>query len=178
MRGNILWTIFMVFVPISFLSIGGGASILAPLDHQAVEVHHWITQREFVEMFAISRASPGPGSMLVALVGWKVAGWWGALVAVIGIFLPSSVLCYGAARVWNHYRGSTLHGALETGLTPIGTGLLIAGSLAVLRAAETGFHGWIIALVATIVVAWRNIHPLLILFAGGFLYALVSAPLR
>lgn len=174
MRGNLLWTLFLVFVPLSFLSIGGGASILAPLNHQAVEVHHGVTQREFVDMFAISRAAPGPGSLLVALVGWKVAGWPGAFVGAIGIFLPSSLLCYGVARIWNHYRGTAFHAALEKGLTPVGTGLITAGALAILRASETGPSGWAIALAAAAVLAWRNFHPLLILLAGGVAYVLAA----
>ncbi len=172
MQGNLLWTLFLVVVPLSFLSIGGGASILAPLNHQAVAVHHWLTQREFVDLFAISRAAPGPGALLVALVGWKIAGWPGAFVGALGIFLPSSLLCYGVARIWNHYRGSALHEAMEKGLAPIGTGLIMAGALAILHASETGPGGWAIALAATAVLAWRNFHPLLILLAGGVAYAL------
>jgi chromate transporter len=178
MQGNLLWTLLWVFVPLSLLSFGGGASIIAPLDHQAVVVHHWITQHEFVDMFAISRAAPGPGSMLVVLVGWKVAQWPGALIGAIGIYLPSSLLCYGIARIWNHYRGSALHAALERGLVPVGTGLLIAGAWSILRASETGYSGWIIAFIATIILAWRNFHPLLVLLIGGTAYVLIAGVMR
>ena len=174
MRDNPLWILFLVFAPLSFVTIGGGASILAPLNHQAVEVHHWITQSEFVELFAISRVAPGPASLLVSLVGWKVAGWSGALIGAIAIFLPSSMLCYGVTCIWNRYRGTPFHTALEKGLVPIGAGLLMASALAILRASEAGPRGWAIALAATAVMAWRNLHPLLILFTGGVAYTLVA----
>jgi chromate transporter len=175
MPGSVLWVLVLVFVPLSFVTIGGGAAILAPLNHQAVDVHHWLSQREFVDLFAISRAAPGPGSMLVALVGWKVARWAGALVAVVATFLPSSLLCYGVARAWNRYRGTALHSALERGLAPVGTGLLMAGAFSILRAAHAGVLGWGIALGATAILAWRNLHPLIILFAGGAVHAAASA---
>lgn len=175
MSGSVLWALAFVFVPLSFVTVGGGAAILAPLNHQAVDVYHWMSQREFVDLFAISRAAPGPGSMLVALVGWKVARWPGALVAVVATFLPSSLLCYGVARAWNRYRGTTLHSALERGLAPVGTGLLMAGAFSILRAAHAGALGWGIAIVATAMLAWRNFHPLAILFVGGAVYAAVSA---
>ena len=178
MRGNLLWTLFLVFVPLSLLSFGGGASIIAPLDHQAVVVHRWITQPEFVDMFAISRAAPGPGSMLVVLIGWKVAGWMGALIGAVGIFLPSSLLCYGIARMWNHYRGTAFHAALEKGLAPVGTGLIMAGAWSILRASGTGYSGWAIAFLATAVLVWRNFHPLLLLFIGGTAYVLVAGVVR
>ena len=178
MRSDLLWALFVLFVPMSFLAVGGGASILAPIHHQVVEVHAWITQREFVDMFAISRAAPGPGSMLVTVIGWKVAGWPGALVASIGIFLPSSLLCYGVTRAWNRARGTRFHAALEQGLTPVAGGLMMAGALAIMRSADAGPMGWIVAALSTAIMFWRRtLHPLLILFAGGALYAVGSLAL-
>ena len=170
MREDALWALVVLFIPVSLLSVGGGPSILAPLYHQTVEVHGWLTPREFVDAFAISRAAPGPGAMMVALVGWKVAGWTGALVATIAMFLPTSLLCYAAARVWNRYRGTRLHTALEQGLAPIGTGLLFAGAFAILRAADTGPLGWVVAAAAAALLIWKNIHPLPVLAVGGLLY--------
>lgn len=172
MRSDILWTLFILFVPMSFLAVGGGASILAPIHHQVVEVYGWINQREFVDMFAISRAAPGPGSMLVTLIGWKVAGWPGALAASIGIFLPSSLLCYGVTKAWNRARGTRFHTALEQGLTPVAGGLMMAGALAIMRSSDAGPMGWVVAGLSTAIMFWRRtIHPLLILAAGGILYA-------
>ena len=120
MRNGPTWALVAVFVPFSLTSIGGGPSVFAGIQHQAVDVHHWASAREFVDLFAISRAAPGPGSMLVTLIGWKVAGWWGALVATLALFVPSSLLCYGVARVWNRHRGKRWHTALEQGLAPVG----------------------------------------------------------
>jgi len=174
MRDNPLLQLVLVLVPLSLVSLGGGASILAPLHHQTIDVYRWLTPREFVDMFAISRAAPGPGALLVTLIGWKVASWPGALVATVAIFLPSSLLCYGAARIWNRARGSRIHSALETGLAPVGTGLIIAGALAILRASETGLLGWAIAGAATLFLVWRSVHPLFVLGAGGVLFAVGS----
>lgn len=174
MRDSPLLHLALVLVPLSLVSLGGGASILAPLHHQTVEVYQWLSQREFVDMFAISRAAPGPGALLVTLIGWKVASWPGALIATIAMFLPSSLLCYGAAHIWNRARGSRIHSALETGLAPVGTGLIIAGSIAVLRASETGPLGWMVAGAATLLLLWRSLHPLIVLAAGGALFALAT----
>ena len=110
-----LLALVFVFAPLSLLSIGGGASLLAEIEHQAVGVHHWTTQRQFADLFAISRAAPGPGTMLSALIGWKVAGWAGALTATVALYLPSSLLVYGAARMWGRWRGSPWHAAIERG---------------------------------------------------------------
>ena len=159
--------IITVMVPLSLLSFGGGASILAPL-HEAFVTHYkWLTSREYVDYFAISRSSPGPGAMLVTLIGWKLAGWSGALVATVAIFLPSSLLCYRVAKVWNRHRGTPLHRALEQGLLPIGTGLTFAGAIITQQTSQTGTIGWLITLAATALLLWRNPHPLLVLACGG-----------
>jgi chromate transporter len=165
---NILWLLVVIFAPLSLLSIGGWVSVLAPMHHEVVEVRGWFTQREFVDIFAISRAAPGPGALIVALIGWKLAGWAGAIVGCLAIFIPSSLLCYGVGRVWNRYRGAPWHMALELGLTPVGVGLLCAGGLSIMRATGGGIGAWAIAVAAAAAfVAWRKVHPLIILALGG-----------
>lgn len=165
----------IVLAPLSLLSFGGGASILAPL-HEAFVTHYgWMTSREYVDYFAISRTSPGPGAMLVTLIGWKLAGWPGAVVATIAIFLPSSLLCYRVAKVWNRHRGTPLHRALEQGLLPIGTGLTFAGAILTQHTSQTGASGWVIAIAATAVVMLRSYHPLIVLACGGMLMLVLRA---
>ena len=166
---NILWLLIALFAPLSLLAFGGWASVLAPMHHQLVDVLEWMTQREFIDIFAITRAAPGPGAMIVTLVGWKMAGWAGAIVASLAIFIPSSVLCFMAGKVWNRYRGATWHTALEVGLTPVGVGLLMAGSVSVMFATDSGVIGWATAALAAGVLAWRSIHPLIILAIGGLI---------
>ena len=172
MRDNPYWTLILVFVPFSLVSIGGGASIFAGVQHQSVDVHRWVTGREFIDLFALARGAPGPGSMLITLIGWKVAGLPGAFVATAALFIPSSVLCYVLARVWNAHRGKTWHKALETGLAPVGTGLILAGAIAVLRLAGASAASWIVAGAAALILGlWPRVHPLLLLMGSGALFA-------
>jgi chromate transporter len=168
-----IWALIVVITPLSLLSFGGGASILAPLHEAFVTHYQWLTSREYVDYFAISRTSPGPGAMLVTLIGWKLSGWPGAAVATVAIFLPSSLLCYRIAKVWNRHRGSRLHRALEQGLLPIGTGLTIAGAIITQHTSGTGATGWLLVLAATIVLMLRNLHPLLVLACGGLMMLLI-----
>ena len=165
---NILWLMVVIFAPLSLLSIGGWVSVLAEMHNEVVEVRGWLTQREFVDIFAISRAAPGPGALIVALVGWKMAGWAGAIVGCLAIFVPSSLLCYAVGKVWDRYRGAPWHMALELGLTPVGVGLLCAGGLSIMRATGGGITAWAIAMAAAAVFIMRpKTHPLIILVIGG-----------
>jgi chromate transporter len=171
-----LLALALVFAPLSLLSIGGGASLLAEIEHQSVAVQGWTTQREFADLFAISRAAPGPGSMLSTLIGWKVAGVPGALAATIALYLPSSLLVYGAARLWGRWRGSVWHTAIERGLAPIAAGLILAGGIAVLQVSPGGLAVWLAAIISTAVILWRpRLHPLILFAAGGAVFVVADA---
>jgi chromate transporter len=166
-----LLALLAVFVPFSLVSIGGGTSVLAGIQHQAVDVHHWVSKREFIDLFAISRTAPGPGSMLTTLIGWHLWGWSGALVATLALFVPSSLLCYGVALVWRRHRGKRWHTVLEEGLAPIGIGLVMAGALAVLRIGGGGAMSLIIAFGSAGLLSWRpKLHPLLVFLLGAILF--------
>ena len=163
--------LLIVIAPLSLVAIGGASGIYAPLQHQSVDVYHWLTAREFLEIFAIARVTPGPGSMITTLIGWKVAGLAGALVATLALFVPASIGCFFAARVWNKYRGTEWHTAIETGLRPLAAGIVAAAVVVLLRLAETGPLSWLVLGVASLVfVLLPKLHPGLILVGGGVAY--------
>ena len=68
-----LLQIAAMFAVLSLLAFGGGAAVLPDMQHQAVDVHHWVTAREFLDMFALSRAVP-PGSLIVVAGGPEGGG--------------------------------------------------------------------------------------------------------
>lgn len=171
MRDNPLFGLAFVLVPFSFLSFGGGPSIFAPLQHETVDVWQWLTAREFIDLFAIARTAPGPGAMLSTLIGFKVAGWWGALVATVALFAPASILCYFIARLYDKYKGHDWHTAVEAGLAPVAVGLIFSGAVAVLNLSGGRPLTWIIALAAGAVMSFRSkLHPFIILFAGAAVF--------
>ncbi|MEO5795985.1 MAG: chromate transporter [Rhodoferax sp.] len=172
MNFRLLGDLLAVFVPLSFLSVGGGQSILADIHRQAVGVHGWMTDAQFLDLYALSRITPGPGSLLVTLVGWHVAGFWGALVASAAIFVPTSLLVFGLAHVWSRYRDRPAIRAVESGLAPVAAGMVLAASCTVLRAAEGGVWAWAVAALSTLALVWTRVSPLLMLAVGGLVFLL------
>jgi chromate transporter len=169
-----LFALAIVFAPLSLLSFGGGNAVLADIAQQSIG-HHWTTEREFSDLFALSRATPGPGSMLATLIGWRAAGIPGALVATIAFYLPSALLVLGAARVWGRWRGSVWHDAVERGLAPVAAGLFLSGGIVVLRGSPAGWPVWAAAIVtAAALLRWPRLHPVPLLLAGGALFGLVA----
>jgi chromate transporter len=163
-----------VFAPLSLLSFGGSNVVLADIAQQSIDVHHWTSEREFADLFALSRAAPGPGSMLVALIGWKAAGLAGALAATVALYAPGAALVFAVSRAWRRWRGSRWHSAVERGIAPIAAGLLLSGGIALLRAEPGGWPIWAAAAITTVgLLRWPNLNPLLLLLAGAVLFAVL-----
>jgi len=165
---DLLWQLVLVFTPLSLLSLGGGQSVIADIGKQVVDAHGWITEADFVDLFAISRAAPGPGSLLSTLIGWRVDGFAGALVASLAYFVPSSLIAFTVSRAWNRYRGQAWQGLLERGLAPLATGLILSGAFAVLLSSSGAVSTWlIVAMSAAIFILRPKLNPLPVLLAAG-----------
>jgi chromate transporter len=169
-----LWALIVIFVPLSFVTIGGGNSILAGVQHQTVIVHHWVTSSEFLDLWAVSRATPGPNSLYVALIGYRVDGVAGAVCATLALFVPTSILMVAMARVWRRYSGTKWLIAIEQGLAPIAAGLVLAATLTILRVAEGGWIAWVVAAVAFLALRYTRINPFVLLMAGGAVFVLTG----
>src|SRR5262249_61164044 len=83
--------------------VGGGNTVLPEIRRAAVQREQLMTDQQFADIYAISEAAPGPSSMISSLVGYKAAGLAGALVAIVSILGPSSLLMYVACLTWERF---------------------------------------------------------------------------
>ena len=174
MRGAVLLALLGVFAPLSFTTIGGGQSVVSEIHRQVVTQHHWLDEEGFVTLFALSRLAPGPGSLLVTLIGWVVAGWMGALVASVAIFVPSSLLLYGLARLWARHRGAPWQRAVERGLAPIAAGLILSAALTLVQASRGGPWAWAVAALSTMALMVTRLSPFILLAAGAAIFGVAG----
>ncbi|MDD1633955.1 MAG: chromate transporter, partial [Methylococcaceae bacterium] len=84
--------LFLHFMMLSGLTVGGTQSAMPDMHRYLVEVHQWITGKQFADDYALAKAAPGPNVMYVNLLGWQVGGWLGALATTLGIIIPSTIL--------------------------------------------------------------------------------------
>jgi chromate transporter len=84
--------LFLSFLKIGSVMFGSGMVLLAFLQTEFVERLHWLTEKQLLDAVAVGQFTPGPLSATATFIGYLVAGWLGAVVATVGIFLPGFVL--------------------------------------------------------------------------------------
>ncbi len=166
--------LLLTFAPLSLMAFGGGQAIVSEIQVQSVEVQGWLSAGQFTDIFAISRAAPGPSTLIVALIGWQVAGFLGAAIAATAIFLPSSLLIYAFGTWWLRHRGKPLTVAVERGLAPVAVGLIFAGAFIVLQSMEADWLRFLTVVAAVLLLTYTKVGPYTLLFAAGLLYFLLS----
>ena len=87
-----LGRLFLSFLKVGAVVFGSGYVLLAFLRSEFVERLHWLTERQLIDAVAVGQFTPGPLFTTATFIGYIVAGWWGALVATVGIFLPGFLL--------------------------------------------------------------------------------------
>ena len=179
------------FMSLSLLAIGGAITTAPDMHRYLVDEQHWLSDGQFTASIALSQAAPGPNLLFIALLGWYVgvnaagglaagmAAWplglMGALIAMLGILLPSTTLTFVAAR-WAHKNRELLAvRAFKTGMAPIVIGLLASTGWilsAKMGSAADSWRLWLLTTVVTLLVWRTRIHMLWLLAAGGVLGAL------
>ena len=113
-----LYTLAWTFGLMSLLAIGGANSTIPEMHRVAVDVHHWMTDTQFADMFAIAQLSPGPNVLIVTLIGFHVAGVIGALIATFAMCGPSAILAYYVSNMLSRSSQSPWPALLQTALVP------------------------------------------------------------
>jgi len=116
--------LFLSFLKVGSVVFGSGYVLLAFLQTEFVEHLHWLTENQLIDAVAVGQFTPGPLFTTATFIGYVVAGWMGAVVATVGIFLPGFVLVAVSGPLIPRLRRSAVAGAALDGV--------VAGSLALM----------------------------------------------
>ena len=166
---NQLWTLIWTFGLMSFFAVGGAVSAIPEMHRVAVDVNHWMTDRQFADAFAISQLSPGPNVLIVTLIGYSVAGITGALAATLAMCGPTAVLAWYVSSLLKRASSSRWPAIIQAALVPLSIGLMAASALILAQAADRSGVAVLITIVAAALATLTKFSPLWIMAAGGVL---------
>jgi chromate transporter len=164
---NVLGSLFTQFLLLSCLAIGGTATTIPDMHRFLVETHGWLTDTQFVSMYAISQAAPGPNILFVALFGWQVAGAAGAVVSMIAICGPSSLIALGFEYFSNRSPQARWPGLIRRGLAALTIGLLLSSGWILAVGSAHHWTAGIVTLLTIVLMLKTRVHPLVLVAIGA-----------
>jgi len=157
---DLLFSLLGYFAMLSLFAIGGANAAVPEMHRLVVDVKHWLTDAQFTHLYAIAQVTPGPNVIIVALIGFQVAGVAGALVTTLGMVGPTCVFAYGVGRIWERFRDAPWRKAIQGGLVPISIGLIAASGLIISRAAAISWSAMGIIAVTAVISYTTRLNPL------------------
>jgi chromate transporter len=159
--------LFLYFLLLAYIAIGGAPTVLPEMHRYVVEVHGWMTSAHFAELFTIAQIAPGPNVMYIPLMGWEIAGWLGVAATTIPFIMPSATLTLLVAHLHVRHPRATAGLAIRRGLTPLTIGLTFASAWILLPAVNADWRGYALTVLAVVVVLRTRLNPLWVLGVGA-----------
>ena len=159
--------LFLVFLKVGGLLYGSGYVLLAFLHNDLVINLGWLTDQQLLDAVAVGQFTPGPVFTTATFIGYVVAGWPGAVVATVGIFLPSFLFVAALSPLIPRMRRSAGLAALLDGVNAAALGLMAAVTWQLGRAALVDWLTVLLALLAAGLLLRFKINSAWLVLAGG-----------
>ena len=166
--------LFWEFFQTGLFAVGGGLATL-PFLYSISDRYGWFTHAQIADMLAVSESTPGPiGVNMATYCGMTVAGVPGALVATLGLVLPSILIILLVASLLTRFRENRFVESVLRVLRPVSVGMVAAAVWSVIKAGL--FVGeWTISWIALAVfgvvlvlaLKFRKLHPIVLMILGA-----------
>ncbi len=155
------------FALLALMAIGGVSSVLPDMQRYLVEAHHWLSNRQFADAYALAQAAPGPNMMFVTLLGWQLAGWMGAVIATVATVGPPIVLTMGVTHLHARNPDAPLGRAIRGGLGPVAIGLTLSSGWILARSSDQDWPAAALTLLTIVLMLRTKLNPVWLIVAGA-----------
>jgi chromate transporter len=162
-----LWSLTTFFLKVGSILFGSGYVLLAFLRADLVQHWGWLTDQQLIDAIAVGQFTPGPVFTTATFIGYVVAGFPGAILATIGIFLPSFLLVAASYPVIPRLRRSSWAAGFLDGVNAASMGLMAAVTWQLGRAALVDGVTVGLGLVATLLVFRLRVNSAWLVLGGG-----------
>lgn len=162
--------LFWTFIRIGAFTFGGGYAMISLVQAEVVDKKHWISQTEFMNMIAISQATPGVIAINTAtFVGYYVGGFWGSLLATLGVTIPSVIIIGIISQFLETFLSFTW---VDYAFSGVRAGIIVLIFDAVLkmrRSVQANAFNFIIGAVAFLLATFTDMSVVILILVGGLL---------
>jgi len=161
--------IMLIFAGISLSLFGGGYVMIPIMEVLFVKELHWLNNKEFIDAIAFSQATPGPILISATFIGYKIAGFGGALLATAAIFAPSVFLVILVSNIISKYQEKRFIKNLLGGIKVVVVGLIVVSAFQIIQ--HENFNWWLtgLLLISFILNYKYKISPVYLVLAAVLL---------
>lgn len=168
MKNNRLLELFLTFLKIGAFTFGGGYAMISLVQAEVVTKKHWITEEDFMNMIAISQATPGVIAVNMAtFVGYRIGGFWGSVLATLGVTVPSYFVIVIISLFLDAFLALTWVSYAFMGVRAGIIVLIFDAVIKMRRSVEINQFNIIILVAAFILATFTNISVIYIILAGA-----------
>lgn len=171
---RVLLDLFVTFFKIGAFTIGGGLAMIPVIEKEIVDKKVYIGKEEIIDAFAVSQSLPGVIAINSAIyVGYRIAGFLGAVVTTLGVVLPSFIIILAIAVLFKTVSGIAWVDKLLTGAKAGIAGVIFVSVVNLSKKAIKDVFGIVIAAAAFVLAAIFDVSVIIIIPAGailGYLY--------
>ena len=172
---NILFDLFLTFAKIGVFTFGGGYAMIAMIENHCVEQKKWISHDEMMNVTVIAESTPGPIAINSAtFVGYRVAGFFGAMFATLGVVLPSFVIILLISFVLREFQDIPAVQYAFNGIRAGVLALLIKALVSMYKKAPKGLVSYIVIGASFVITAFFDINVLFVII-GCAVFGLVTS---
>jgi chromate transporter len=161
--------LFLVFLKVGAVLYGSGYVLLAFLRADLVEQWHWLTESQLLDAVAVGQLTPGPVFTTATFIGYVLHGGSGAIIATLGIFLPSFVFVALSSRLVPRLRGSRTAGAFLDGVNVASLALMVTVTWYLGRSAIVDLVTVSLAALAALLLLRYRVNSLWLVLAGALI---------
>lgn len=159
--------LFLIFLKIGAVLYGSGYVLLAFLRSDLVEGLGWLSDQQLLDAIAIGQFTPGPVFTTATFIGYVLGSWPGAILATVGIFLPSFLFVAAVNPLIPRIRRSPWVGALLDGVNVAAVGLMAAVTLQLGQAAIVDWLTALLAVLAAVLLIRFKVNSVWLVLGGG-----------
>lgn len=170
-----LLKLFWIFFKIGAFTFGGGYAMIPLIEREMVEKQKWISGDEIIDIFAVAESVPGAIAINTStFIGYKVAGFWGAIVAMFGVALPSFLIITIIAAVFSQFQDLPLVKAAFEGIRAAVVALITVSGIKIAKSAIKNKIAMLITLVAFVLLVFVDVHAIVLIILGAIAGLLMS----
>lgn len=160
--------LFVTFMKIGGFTLGGGPAMVPMMEQEVVNHYHWLTREEFLDILAVSQATPGIFAVdMASHIGYKLGGIRSGIWAALGVVAPSLIIILIIAIIFAQFRDNIWIESAFKGIRPAVVALLAVPVFSMAKSAKINRKNCWIAILSTILIWLIGISPALIILIAA-----------